>query len=140
MENYAFQYGENLKNNSNASTIFQNYSNVQLYVKFIIREDNLSAEERLFEFPDASFNLSLDALPQSSGAVVVVLWYKTINSFLTPSLHDYHSYAKINSKIMTASVRPAPKDKFLQPVRISWNMKELVIQVLCFRLKVNENN
>jgi hypothetical protein len=129
LENYGFQYGENLKNNKNASTTIQNYSNVQLYVKFIKREDNLSAKERLFEFPDASFNLSPDALPQSSGAVIVVLWYKTINSFLTTSLRDHHSYAKINSKIMTASVRPAPKDKFLQPVRISWNMKELVIQV-----------
>ena len=129
MENYGFQYGENLKNNKNASTTIQNYSNVQLYVKFIKREDNLSAKERLFEFLDVSFNLSPDALPQSSGAVIVVLWYKTINSFLTTSLHDGHSYAKINSKIMTASVRPEPKDKFLKPVRISWNIKELVIQV-----------
>jgi hypothetical protein len=129
LENYAFQYGENLKNNKNASTTIQNYSNVQLYVKFIKREDNLSEAERLFKFPDASFNLSPDALPQSSGAVIVVLWYKTINSFLTTSLHDGHSYAEINSKIMTASVRPEPKDKFLKPVRISWNMKELVIQV-----------
>jgi hypothetical protein len=129
LENYGFQYGENLKNNSNTSTIFQNHSNVQLNVKFIKREDNLSKEERLFEFPDASFNLSPDALPQSSGAVIVVLWYKTINSFLTTSLYDGHSYAEINSKIMTASVRPEPKDKFLKPVRISWNMKELVIQV-----------
>ncbi|CAB3980610.1 adhesion G- coupled receptor D1-like [Paramuricea clavata] len=139
LENYAFQHGENLKNNSNASTIFQNYSNVQLYVKFIKREDNLSAEERLFEFPDASFNLSPDALPQSSGAVVVVLWYKTINSFLTTSLHDDHSYAEINSKIMTASVRPEPKDKFLQPVRISWNMKELNDSATCVYWKPELN-
>jgi hypothetical protein len=127
LESYGFQYGENLKKTPNATTNFtsQNHLNVQLHVKYIKQE----SDETLFKFPDASFSLSSNALAQY-GTVVVVLWYKTIHSFLTNTFHDDHIYVKLNSKIITASVRPEPTtESFAEPVRISWNLKELVIQV-----------
>ena len=119
LENYGFQIGENMKNNPNASSTFilKNHSNVQLYVRYI----NSSKEERLVNFPDATFNLSLDALPKHSGALVVVMWYRTMHSF-----HDAKD-PRITSRIISASVRPEPRIKFKTPVRISWDMKELVI-------------
>jgi hypothetical protein len=133
LEKYGFQYGENLKNNPKASanSAFQSYStysNVQLHVKYIKQAGNLSMKDRLFKFPDASFNLSPDALPQESGAVVVVMWYKTIQSFLRNSFYGDNIYAEVKSEIITASVQPTPRVKFLIPVRISWNTTELVIQ------------
>ncbi len=127
LEEYGFQYGKTLKNNPNDSTVFKNHSNVQLHVKYIKQGDALSQEEKQFQFPDASFKLSPNALPSKHGAVVVVMWYKTIHSFLTTFHNDLNG--KLNSKIITASVRPKPTtESFEEPVRISWRIKELVIQ------------
>ena len=129
LEKHGFQNGENIKNNPNATTgfIFRNHSNVHLHVKYINTSGHVSHEERSFTFPEASFNLSSSALPLNSSAIVVVMWYKTLHSFLTNILHDNE---EINSKIITASVRPEPREKFSQPVRISWNIKKLVSPLL----------
>ena len=120
LEEYGFQYG----NISNSTSVIQNYSNVQLRVKYLTRRSNLSEEERLFKFQDTSFELSPAALPQKSGAVVVVLWYKTMHSILkTKSSFDY---AKIVTKVITASIRPEPRQSFSTPIRIRWNTTGLV--------------
>ena len=126
LEKHGFQYGKNIPS---ATPIFKNYSNVQLRVRYITQRSNLSEEERLFKFQDSSFKLSPAAIPQKSGAVVVIFWYKTIHFFLkTKSSHDY---GKISTKIITASIRPKPDPRktFLPPVRISWNAKRLVIDL-----------
>ena len=124
LEEYGFQYG----NIPSATPIFKNYSNVQLRIKYLTQRSNLS-EEALFKFQDSSFKLSPAAIPQKSGAVVVIFWYKTLHFFLkTKSSHDY---GKICTKIITASIRPKPDPRktFLPPVRISWNAKRLVIDL-----------
>ena len=123
LENYGFQNGENMKNNPNASSTFilKNHSNVQLYVRYEQRKRRSSKGERLVNFPGATFNLSPDALPKHSGALVVVIWYKTMHSFR--GAND----PRITNRIISASVRPEPRIKFKTPVRISWDMKELVI-------------
>jgi hypothetical protein len=126
LENYGFQHGEKQKNNSDGTeVILKNHTNVQLHVKYIKQGETI--EDTSFKFQDASFNLSSSALQRKSGAIVVVLWYKTINSFLTNSFHDNQSYARLNSKIITASVRSAEPNNFT--VRINWNIKELVIRI-----------
>ncbi len=90
----------------------------------------MSQKERLFKFPDASFNLSSDALSNTSGTVVVVMWYKTLQYFMTNTSFKDTSNAIVTSKIIIASVRPEPRNEwFREPVRISWNSKKLVIQV-----------
>ena len=129
LENYAFQYGENIKTNPNASANLT-FQNVQLHVKYIKQGGNLSGEESLFKFSDASFNLSPDALSNTSGTVVVVMWYKTLHSFMTNiSLKDTYTDTDINNEIIIASVRPKPPEEFKEPVRITWKSTELVIQV-----------
>jgi hypothetical protein len=103
--------------------------NVQLHVKYLKQGGNLSGEESLFKFPDASFSLSSDAFSQY-GTVVVVMWYKTLHSFMTnTSLKDTHTDTDINNEIIIASVRPTPPEEFKEPVRITWKSTELVIQV-----------
>ena len=124
LEEYGFQYGKNLKNNPNDRNELKNHSNVQLHVQYIKRGNNLSKRET-FKFPNASFSLLPNALATKSDAVVVVLWYKTINSLLR---NGDQIDGKLNSKIITASVQPEP-ETFAEPVRISWNVEELVIQV-----------
>ncbi len=91
-------------------------------------------KERLFKFPDASFNLSPDTLSNTSGTVAVVMWYRTIHSFMTnTSFSDTHTNANVTSKIVIASVRPEPRKKtFKEPVRISWSSTELVISYCYF--------
>jgi hypothetical protein len=123
LENFGFQNGENMKNKTNATTslFFQNHSNVHLRVKYIKQE--VSPKEKSFTFPDALFNLSSSALPLKSDAIVVVMWYKTIHSFLKNTFDNDH---EIKSKIITASVQPKPTEKFSQPVHISWKIKKLV--------------
>jgi hypothetical protein len=132
LEDYGFQYGENLKNSSNTSLIVKDYPNVQLNLRYIKYSGNLSPEERLFKFPNASFNLSPDALRKESGAVVVILWYKTIHSLIKNTSYGDNIYAAISSKIITVNVRPEQRVKFSQPVRISWDLAELVIKALFF--------
>ena len=107
-------------------SIFQNYLNVQLRVKRINNSENCisTPAERLFTFPYVSFNLSSSALPLNFSAIAVVMWYKTLHSFLTNTFNDNE---EIKSKIITASVRPKPTEKFSQPVRIIWNMKRQVM-------------
>ncbi len=130
LENYAFQYGENLQNNANISRNFT-FQNVQLHVNYVKQGGNMSGEERLFKFPDASFDLSSDALSNTSKTVVVVMWYKTLQYFMTNTSFEDTRNAKVNSKIIIASVRPEPRNEgFREPVRISWSSKELVIQVI----------
>ena len=129
LESYGFQEGENFKNTTNTTTVFRNLSNVQTYVKYIKPNGNLSMEEKLFAFQDASFVLSQDALPPSvdvTGSVVVVFLYRTIHSFLKNSFPTRGGYGKINSKIFTVSVRPEPKEQFSEPVRFIWNTTEHV--------------
>ena len=132
LEDYGFHYGENLKNSSNTSLIVKDYPNVQLNLRYIKYAGNLSPEERLFTFPNASFKLSLDALLKKSGAVVVILWYKTIHSLIKNTFHGDNIYAAISSKIITVNVRPEQKKKFSEPVRISWDLEELVIKAFLF--------
>ena len=72
--------------------IFQNYSNIQLRVKCITQRYKSSEKEKLFKFQDTSFELSPHALPQKSGAIVVVLWYKTMHSFLVQSFKETLQY------------------------------------------------
>ncbi len=92
----------------------------------------MSREERLFKFPDASFNLSSNALSQD-GTVVVVIWYKTLHSFMTSTSFKDTNITKVNSEIITASVRPKPRtETFEEPVRISWNSTELVFKSYCY--------
>ena len=92
-----------------------------------------SEKEKLFKFQDTSFEFLPDALPQKSGAIVVVLWYKTMHSFLK----DKGYFAKISTNIITASVRPEPdpRKKFSTPVRIIWTIKRLVIHCYAFLTK-----
>ena len=111
---------------SNSTPVFRNYSNVQLRVKYVTQTKNISHEEALFQFQDTSFTLSPAALPQESDAVVVVLWYKTMDSILKTKIS--HDYAKFVTKMITASVRPEPRRRFATPVRIRWNTTRLVIQ------------
>ena len=89
-------------------------------------------EERTFRFPNASFNLSSDALSKTSGTKVAVMWYKTIHDFISNSFEGRPVlYGKVNSKIITASVRPTPEPKqFKEPVRMTWNLIEMVIKVI----------
>ncbi|XP_028410420.1 CD97 antigen-like [Dendronephthya gigantea] len=125
LENYGFQQGDILKNNTRANSIFQGRSNVQLQVKYVARKGVLSYEENLFDFPNASLNLSPDALPKESGAVVVVIFFKTLNSFLVDNFYTDDKYADVNSSIISASVQPQPKTLFKEPVRISWETEKL---------------
>ena len=125
LESYGFQYGENLKNNSNRQRTFQNYSNIKLHVS-LLEADNVSTpKEKSFIFPDASFNITPNALHLQSGAILVVIWFKTIHSFFTNTIDS----DEIRSKIITASIRPEPTEKFSQPIRLSWSIQNLVIQV-----------
>ncbi|CAB3980612.1 adhesion G- coupled receptor D1-like [Paramuricea clavata] len=135
LENYGFQYGEMQKNNSDVPEPIKNHTNVQLHVKYIKQGETI--EDTSFKFQDASFNLSSSALQRKSGVIVVVLWYKTINSFLTNSFHDNQSYARLNSKIITASVRSAEPKNFT--VRINWNIKELNDSATCVYWKPKSN-
>lgn len=90
----------------------------------------LLLEDRRSSFPNASFFVSSDAIPKESGSLAVVVWYKTLNSFLGESFHSSHTYTKIKSKIITASVRPQSKIlEFTQPVRIIWDSNEEVVKV-----------
>ena len=131
LEKYAFQYGEKLKNNSHASNNYTTFQNVHLHVKYVKPGGTLSEKARLFQFPNASFNLSPDTLSNTSGTVVVVMWYKTLHSFMTNTTFKDSSNAKVDSEIIIASVRPEPsKIPFKEPVRISWNSTELVIKVI----------
>ncbi|XP_028410421.1 CD97 antigen-like [Dendronephthya gigantea] len=121
LENYGFQCGNKLENNTYNSSVFQNRSNVQLHVKYLKTNVELAQKERLFNFSNASFSLSRDALATESGAVVVILWYKTLNSFLGKRLSGKNVYATVNNKIISASVRPEPRIPFREPVRITWD-------------------
>jgi hypothetical protein len=100
-----------------------------MHIQYITQAKYFSREGRLFRFPGASFNLSPDALSNTSGTVVVVMWYKTVHSFMTKSFYGNHTHAKVSNEIIIASVEPKPRKKtFEEPVRISWNSLELVIQ------------
>ena len=104
------------------------YQNVQLHVKYVKQGGNLPREGRLFKFPDASFNISPDTLSNTSGTVVVVMWYRTLHYFMTNTSFKDTRNAKVNSEIIIASARPKQrKEWFKEPVRISWNSTELVI-------------
>lgn len=129
LQNYGFQCGEHLKNRKSISPVFQNHSNAQIGVKYLKRSES-SNEDRIFKFPNTSFTISPDALPKYSGAVVVVVWYKTLNLFLTGNYDDVNNYT-INSRIVSASVQPEPIRSFEEPVRISWNEGELVMEIAC---------
>ena len=132
LQNYGIQQGEALRNDASTSVILHNRPNVQLHVKYI-NHSELKQEERLFHFPNASFDISSDALPKDSGAVVAVAWYKTLNGFLTDSLYDKGDIdSDIDSTIISASVRPQPKRDLEEPVRISWDTKESVLKFACF--------
>ena len=124
LQNFGFQYGENLKKNKNISPILHNFSNVHMRVRYHKRSE-LSPQDRIFHFPNASFILSPDAILNNSGAVVVVMWYKTLNLFLTSMNYNGNMHT-INDRIITASVQPEPKMSFEEPVRISWDRKEMV--------------
>ena len=97
----------------------------------------MSKEERIFKLPGASLNLSPNALSKKR-TVVVVMWYKTLHSFMTHTSFEDTSNTKVSSKIIIASVRPEPQRKtFEDPVRISWNSTELVFKVIViFALKL----
>ncbi|XP_028412665.1 adhesion G protein-coupled receptor L1-like [Dendronephthya gigantea] len=126
LQKYGVQSGNILKN-KNTSHIFQNFSNVQLRVNYM-NSSEFPPQDRLFNFPNASFNISRDALPKNSGAVVVVVWYKTLNSFLTKNIYDGNNYA-IKSRIISASVRPeATRIPFKEPVRIHWKENVFVMK------------
>ncbi|XP_028410401.1 latrophilin-like protein LAT-2 [Dendronephthya gigantea] len=121
LENYGLQYGEEIRNNTNGS-ISQNASNVQLRVRYMENTGKLSLEDRRSNFPNASFIISSDAIPKESGSLAVVVWYNTLNSFLGEKFYTSHDYVKVDSKIITASVRPQSKMlKFTQPVQIIWD-------------------
>ncbi len=105
---------------------------MQLHVKYVKQDGNLSREERLFKFPNASFNLSPNALSKN-GTVVVVMWYQTLHSFMTNTSFEDTNDTKVNSEITIASVRPEPRtETFEEPVRISWNSTELVFKSYCY--------
>ncbi|XP_028411086.1 adhesion G protein-coupled receptor L4-like [Dendronephthya gigantea] len=124
LQNYATQQGEALKNDASNSAIFYNRSNIQLRVEYT-NQSQLTPERGIFNFPNASFVLSPDALAKDSGAVVAVVWYKTLNSFLTDGLDDKDDInGIINSTIISASVQPHPMKNLEEPVRISWDTKE----------------
>ncbi|XP_028412671.1 adhesion G protein-coupled receptor E1-like [Dendronephthya gigantea] len=126
LQKYGVQSGNIIKN-KNTSHIFQIFSNVQLRVKYM-KSSEFLPQDRLFNFPNASFSISRDALPKNSGAVVVVVWYKTLNSFLTKNIYDGNNYA-IKSRIISASVQPeATRIPFKQPVRIHWKENVLVMK------------
>ncbi|XP_028410390.1 adhesion G protein-coupled receptor B3-like [Dendronephthya gigantea] len=129
LQNYGFQLGEVLKNDRSSSRIFQNHSNVQLYVTYQKRSE-LSPQNSLFNFPNSSFTLSPDALSNDCGAVIVVVWYKTLNLVLRKSGFngDYHA---IKSRIIIASVQPEPRMPFKEPVRISWDATEADEAITC---------
>ena len=129
LETYGFQYGDFLKNNTQASSISQIRSNVELQVKYVAQTGVLSSEENLFKFPNASLNLSPDALPEDSGAVIVVILYNTLNFFLVDNFHTDDKYADVNSSIISAGVQPQPKTPFKEPVRISWETEKLVMKI-----------
>ncbi|XP_028401048.1 adhesion G protein-coupled receptor L2-like [Dendronephthya gigantea] len=122
LENYGLQYGEEIRNNTNGF-ISQNSSNVQLRVRYMENTaGNFTLEDRRTNFPNASFIISSDAIPEESGSLAVVVWYKTLNSFLGEKFHTSNDYVKVNSKIITASVRPQSKIlQFTQPVQIIWD-------------------
>ncbi|XP_028400846.1 fibrillin-3-like [Dendronephthya gigantea] len=139
LQNYGFQCGEKLKNNKSTSPIFRNHSNVQIRVKYQ-KPSEFPPQERVFNFPNTSFILSPDAIRNTSGAVVVVVWYKTLNLFLTNIDYDGSNHT-VNSKIITASVRPEPKMSFKEPVRIIWDGKGLDKPKRCvyWNPELNEN-
>ncbi|XP_028410393.1 adhesion G protein-coupled receptor E1-like [Dendronephthya gigantea] len=139
LQNYGFQCGEKLKNNKSTLPIFRNHSNVQIRVKYQ-KPSEFPPQERVFNFPNTSFILSPDAIRNTSGAVVVVVWYKTLNLFLTNIDYDGSNHT-INSKIITASVRPEPKMSFKEPVRIIWDGKGLDKPKRCvyWNPELNEN-
>ena len=93
-------------------------------------------EERTFKFSNASFNLSPDALSETLGTKVAVMWYKTMHHFIRNSFKGNPIYGEVNSEIITASVRPTLESKlFREPVRMTWNSVESVIKIivnLCF--------
>ncbi|XP_028410397.1 latrophilin-like protein LAT-2 [Dendronephthya gigantea] len=83
---------------------------------------NFTLVDRRSNFPNASFIISSDAIPEKSGSLAVVVWYKTLNSFLGEKFHTSDDYVKVNNKIITASVRPQSKIlQFTQPVQIIWD-------------------
>ena len=129
MEKYAFQYVENLKVNLNASGIIE-YPNLQLHVKYIKQGGEFSREKVSFIFPNASFNLSSDALSTTSGTEVVVLWYRTLHHFINNSFNGSPVYGKVKSEIITASVQPRPPKHFEEPVHITWNTTDVVTKVI----------
>lgn len=126
LENYGFQCGNSLENNTYNSSVFQNHSNVQLHVKYLKSNNKLAKRERLFRFSNATFSLSPDALATESGAVIVILWYKTLNSFLGKDLSGDNVYATVNRKVISASVRPEPRMPFRKPIRIIWDTADPV--------------
>ena len=113
LEKYGFQHAKNI---SSATPIFKNRSNVQLRVRYITKESNLT--EVPFRFEETSLKLPSAALPLRFDAVVVILWYKALHSFLKTNI----PYGNITTSIITASVQPEPDPNktFASPVRISW--------------------
>ena len=91
---------------------------------------HFTEREGLFEFPNASFSFPSDALPNDSSAVVTVVWYKTLQSFLVDDiLVECDVYDGIKSTIISATVTPQPKTPFKAPVRISWEAGKSVRKV-----------
>ena len=129
LEKYGFQYGEHLKNSTNASDIIR-YPNLQLHVRYIKEGGEFYRKKESFMFPNASFNLSSDALSTTTGTKVVVLWYKTMHQFINNSVNGSPNYGKVNSEIITASVQPRPPKQFEEPARITWNTTDLVTKLI----------
>ena len=131
LESYSFQYGENLSNSKfSINSVFLSYSNIQLRIKLINPNVELTQEERQFNLSASLFHLSRDALPQKSGSgsTVVVICYKALNSFFTTSFTSADSLeGEIKSQIITARIRPKPSAvHFEKPVRIIWDTEKLV--------------
>ena len=129
LEKYGFQYGDNLKNTLNASGIIK-YPNLQLHARYIKEGGEFLRRKSLFMLPNASFNLSSDALSKTSGTKVVVMWYKTMHHFINNSFNGSPIYGKVNSEILTASVQPRPPKQFEETVRITWNTMDWVTKVV----------
>ncbi|XP_028410340.1 adhesion G protein-coupled receptor E2-like isoform X3 [Dendronephthya gigantea] len=125
LQTYGIQLGNILKSDASSSSTSRTQSNVQLRVKYM-NQSRLAQGEGLFTFPNASFNISRDALPKDSRAVVAVVWYKTLSSFLVDKVHaEGDTEGSIKSTIISATVRPQPlKTPFKEPVRISWETSE----------------
>ena len=136
LESYGFQYGETLNNSKfSNNSVFLKHSNVQLRIKLINPNVDLTQEERQFNLSASSFHLSRDALPKKSGSgsIVVVIWYKALNLFFTNSFTSADSLeGEIKSQIITARIRPKPSAvHFEEPVRIVWDTVKLVSRT-CF--------